>query len=216
MLKGAIFDLDGVIVDTVPLHFKAWKKMFAEYGKRFTFHDYKQKVDGIPRLDGAQAILKGIPPGEVKKGARRKQRYYLDLLNKEGVKAYASSLRLIKELRRNNIKAAVISSSRNCRTILKKINLLKDLDAVVGGKEITRGKPDPQIFLKALRKLHVRPSESVVFEDAVLGIEAARRGHIFTIGIDRHHDPNRLRKADLIVKDARQVSVRKLKEILPQ
>ena len=60
MFKGAIFDLDGVIVNTVPIHFKAWKKMFSEYGINFTFDDYKTKVDGIPRYDGARAILKDL------------------------------------------------------------------------------------------------------------------------------------------------------------
>ena len=75
-LKGAIFDLDGVIVNTVPLHFKAWRKTFTAYGKQFTFHDYKAKVDGIPRIDGARAILTDLSNKDLDKVASKKQSYF--------------------------------------------------------------------------------------------------------------------------------------------
>jgi beta-phosphoglucomutase len=212
--KGAIFDLDGVLVDTVPLHFKAWKRMFGEYGKEFNFQDYKTKVDGIPRLDGARAILTDISQAELEKAAAKKQGYYLDFLKDEGVDVYQTSVDLIRELRSRGIKIAVISSSRNCHFILEKAGILKLIDAEVNGNDITKGKPNPQIFLMALERLGLGADECVVFEDAILGVEAAKRANITTVGVDRHRDPERLKKADLIVEDLSEVNFEKLNSMI--
>lgn len=214
--KGAIFDLDGVLVDTVPLHFKAWKKMFNEYGKDFSFNEYKQKVDGIPRMDGAMAILTNLSDEELKKAASRKQSYYLEFLKQEGVKVYQTSVDLIKELRKNGIKIAVISSSKNCHFILDKAQMLSLVDVEINGNDITKGKPDPQIFLMALDRLGLKAGECIVFEDAVLGVEAGKKGGIATVGIDRHKDPQRLKGADLIVQDLSEVNFDKLNKLLEQ
>jgi beta-phosphoglucomutase len=214
--KAAIFDLDGVLVNTVPLHFKAWKKMFNEYGKEFNFEDYKQKVDGILRLDGAMAILTGMPIDELEKAAAKKQGYYLELIKQEGVEAYQTSADLIKELKEHGIKIAVISSSRNCHLILEKASLLNLIDIEISGNDITKGKPDPQIFLMALERLGIKASEGIVFEDAVLGVEAAKRAKIVTVGIDRHKDPRSLSKANLVVEDLSEVNFNKLNKILSQ
>jgi beta-phosphoglucomutase len=208
--KGAIFDLDGVIVNTVPLHFKAWKKMFAEYGREFTMKDYEDKVDGIPRADGARAILSDLSDEELEKASARKQGYFLELLGREEVNVYETTVKLIKELRRHGIKIAVISSSKNCPDILEKTGLYSLIDVEINGKQIVRGKPDPWIFLAAAEKLNLTPRECVVFEDAVLGVEAGKRGGIFTIGIDRRGAPERLKEADLVVTDLSEVDFKKL------
>lgn len=211
--KAAIFDLDGVIVDTVPLHFKAWKKMFTEYSKEFSYDDYKQRVDGIPRIDGCRAILTGEGEDVIKKACDAKQVYYLQYLQQEGIDVYESTITLIKELISNNIKTAVISSSKNCPFILEKANLAGLFQARVSGDDITNGKPDPQIFLMAAEKLNVSPSESVVFEDATLGVEAAKRGGMVCVGIDRSNKPDLFEKADLVVKDLAEVDFKKLKNL---
>jgi beta-phosphoglucomutase len=212
-LKGVIFDLDGVIVDTVPLHFKAWKKMFAEYGKDFTFEDYKQKVDGIPRMDGARAILTDLPEDELKKAADKKQNYFLQFLEEEGVKVYQSTVDLINKLKSEGIKVAVISSSKNCLPILKRAGLVDLFDVMITGNDIKKGKPDPEIFLLAAEKLGLEPSECIVFEDALLGVEAAKNAGMICIGIDRYGKPERLKRADLVVSDVGEVSLEKLKEL---
>lgn len=210
-LKAAIFDLDGVVVDTVPLHFKAWKRMFAEYGVDFTFEQYKQKVDGIPRLDGARAILTDIPEDELERAAGRKQGYFLEYLGTEEIPTYKTTVELIGELQKAGVKVAVISSSRNCPQILRRIGIYERLDAVVSGMDITKGKPDPQIFLIAAERLGARPDESVVFEDAVLGVEAARRAGMRCIGIDRYGDPKRLAGADIVVGDLGEIDVGRIR-----
>lgn len=210
MLKGAIFDLDGVIVDTVPLHFKSWKRMFEEYGHQFTFEDYKNKVDGIPRVDGARAILTDLSDKELKQACDKKQGYYLQYLKKDKVPIYSETIDLIKELRSKGIKVAVISSSKNTPYILESIGLIDKIDTKIDGNDITKGKPDPQIFLMAAEKLGVSPENCVVFEDAVLGVQAAKRAGMLCIGIDRHNDPVSLKHADLIVKDLQEINYPKL------
>lgn len=212
--KGVIFDLDGVLVNTVPAHFKAWKRMFSMYGKGFTFQDYKRKVDGISRLDGARAVLKDLSSGELKKAADKKQGYYLGYIKEKGVKVYKSSFKLIKGLRLKGIKIAVISASKNCVLVLKKGGLYDKVDVIVDGYDIRKGKPDPEVFLTALKRMGLKKDECVVFEDAILGVESAKRAGIFTVGIDRHRDPERLRKADVIVRDLREINYNKLNTFL--
>lgn len=212
--KGAIFDLDGVIVDTVPLHFKAWKKMFGEYGREFTMKDYEEKVDGIPRADGARAVLTDISEEELEKAAARKQKYFLDFLKQEGAKAYGTTVKLMKELREHGVKIAVISSSKNCPDILRKAGLYPLISVEINGNMIVRGKPDPWIFLEAAKRLKLRADECVMFEDAVLGVEAGKRAEMFTVGVDRRNAPERLKKADLVISDLSEVDYERLSSFI--
>jgi len=211
--KGAIFDLDGVIVNTVPLHFKAWKKMFSEYGIDFTFDDYKSKVDGIPRYDGARAILKDRSEAEIKKAGATKQVYFVELIESEEVPVYTSSIDLIKELKSHDKKIAIASSSRNCKRILEQTKIIHLADAIVGGADFSRGKPDPQIFQMAADRLACPHQECLVFEDAVLGVEAAINGKMLCIGIDRYGNPARLAKANLVVDDLSRVDYNAIEEL---
>ena len=158
-LKGAIFDSDGVVVETVSLHFKAWKKMFSEYNKEFSFDDYKKKVDGISRISGAKAILTNLSLDEVKKAAARKQGYFLEFLEKEGVRAYKGTLDLIEGLKNDNIKVAVISASKNCLTILEKAGIKDLFNVIVTGYDVTKGKPNPEVFLLASERLKLNTDE---------------------------------------------------------
>jgi len=212
--KGAIFDMDGVVTTTVPMHFKAWKRMFNEYGKDFTFHDYEKHVDGIPRMDGARAILKELSEDKLMEAANKKQEYFLEILNKEDIPIYNTTVELINNLRTKGIKIAIISSSKNCPYILKKTGIDKLADAIVSGNDITKGKPDPQIFLLAAKELGLKVDGCIVFEDAVLGVEAAKNGSFKCVGIDRYNKPERLKKADLIIKDLGEITYTELEELL--
>jgi len=212
-MQAAIFDLDGVIVNTVPLHFKAWQKMFAEYGRGFSFEEYKEKVDGIPRMDGARAILTDLDENGLEKAGSKKQGYFLEYLNSEEILVYKTSVDLIKAIKKEKIKRGAISSSKNCLSILKKVNLVDLFDVIITGNDITKGKPDPQIFLTAAEKMSVGPAGCVVFEDAVLGVEAAKRAGMKCVGIDRYGKPERLKKADLVVGDLGEVNIEKIKEL---
>lgn len=211
--KGAIFDLDGVLVNTVPIHFKSWKQMFAEHGIDFTFDDYKKKVDGIPRYDGAKAILSNLNEAEIKKAGDQKQGYYLKFIEAGNIPVYNSSVDLIKNLKDCGKRIAFASASRNCKRVLEKVGLIKLGDAIVDGNDIKKGKPDPDIFLSSAERLGCQPQECVVFEDAVLGIEAAVNAKMICVGIDHYHDPERLIKANLVVEDLAGIDCKAIEEL---
>lgn len=207
VIKGAIFDVDGVIVDTVPLHFRAWKRMFEEYGHPFELKDYLAKVDGKPRDEGAGSILTELSPEEIKKAGAIKQSYYLGLLDSEALEVFHSTIKLIHEMKRQGLKIAAASSSKNAKLILEKIDILRFFDANVSGADFKRGKPDPEIFLTAAKRLQLEPSECVVFEDAKSGVEAAVRGGFRCVGIDRHENSLALQGAAIIVKDLAELTL---------
>jgi len=211
--KAAIFDLDGVIVNTVPIHFRAWQRMFSEYGKEFDFNDYKEKVDGIPRLDGCRAILTDASDDIIKEASDKKQIYYLEYLNKEGVEAYQTTISLLKDLISRKIETAVVSSSKNCLLILERVGITDLFKVKLSGNDITKGKPDPQIFLMAAEQLGVDPKESIVFEDATLGIDAGKSAGMVCVGIDRDNNPHLFKKADIVVSDLGEVDFQKLESL---
>lgn len=206
-IRAAIFDLDGVIVNTVPFHFRAWKRMFEGYGHKFSMEDYLARVDGRPRLEGAAAILTELSPEEIEKAGQKKQEYYLELLDSEPMEIFESSVKMIKELKQRGIKLAAASSSKNAVRILKKIKLLRVFEANVSGADFEKGKPDPEIFLTAAARLKVKPEESVVFEDAKSGVEAALNGGFICVAIDRHHNPEALKEAEVMVNDLSEMTV---------
>ena len=135
---------------------------------------------------------------------------------KDKIKVFESTLRLIEELRGKGVKIAVISSSKNLPYILEKIEAMELLDAVVSGSEITKGKPDPQVFLTAAERVKIKPKNCVVFEDAVLGVEAAKRAKMLCIGIDRYDEPDRLKDADLVTSDLEDINYDKLQALFEE
>jgi len=214
LLKAGIFDMDGVIVDTVPLHFKSWQRVFQEHGVDLGFDDYKQKVDGIPRVDGARAILPHLSEEDIQKVCGRKQEFFVEAIESDTIPRYETTLSLIEEMRKDGVKVSVISSSKNCRRILTQVGVIDLLDAVVDGYEVTRGKPNPQVFELAAKRLQVEYRCCVGVEDAVLGVEAVKRAGMFCVGIDRYQEPERLAKADVVVGDLGELSYAKLKELV--
>lgn len=207
MFKGAIFDLDGVIVDTVPLHFASWQYLFTTvHGIPFTKKDYDEKVDGKPRLDSIRLLLPHLSPEEVIAAGETKQQRYIELLNEKEIPQFPSSIKLIKDLQNKGVLLAAASSSKNANYILEKINLRNDFTAVISGYDFKNGKPHPEIFLKAASALKMNVNECIVFEDALAGILAAKAGGFCCVGIDRHNNPNNYKDADLVVKDLVEVN----------
>jgi alpha,alpha-trehalase len=243
-LKSAIFDMDGVITDTASIHFKAWKQIFDSYlqeqslpngaGRSFSHEDYLQYVDGMSRMDGVKRFLysRGLihsvekPTKEedqiVQKIADEKNEVFLELLDKDGVKVFESTIQLVKELKKHQVTAAVISSSKNCRDILTRANVIDLFDVLVDGQELARfnlkGKPAPDIFLEAAKRSNSKPQESIVVEDALSGVMAGKAGHFgLVIGIDRdknHFEQYKKEGADIVVSDLSEIQVDQIKEEL--
>ncbi len=243
--EGIIFDLDGVITDTAAVHASAWKKMFddflasrhqkpAEDLRKFSPEDYRQFVDGKPRYEGVDAFLKSrnilIPFGHPNNSpdaeticglGNRKNQLFNTIVDKEGVRVYDSSVRLIRSLHDEGIPLAVASSSKNCRTVLEKTGLLPFFGACIGGlisaEKNLNGKPEPDIFLYAAKMLHVSPEHSVVIEDAVSGVKAGKKGNFgLVIGVAREGNEAELLEAgaDWVVRDLNEVSLIKIRERL--
>jgi len=203
--EALIFDLDGVITQTASIHARAWKQIFDEFLARqaeqthkafvpFDLEtDYRRYVDGKPRIAGALSFLAArgieVPMGEpgdeadqwTAQGlAGRKDQYFTALVEREGVEVFAPAVALLREAREHGMRLAVASSSHHCADILRAAHLTEFFDARVDGVDIDRldlkGKPAPDMFLEAARRLGVAPSRAAVFEDATAGVAAAHSG----------------------------------------
>jgi len=228
---GAVFDLDGVITFTASTHAASWKRMFDEYlqrraerlGEAFApfdlESDYRMYVDGKPRIDGVKSFLasRGIelpegspdesPNEETAWGlGNRKNEAFREVLDTDGVEVDEVAVSLVRALREAGIRVAVASSSKNCGPILKRAGLTDLFEAQVDGivsEELgLAGKPAPDIFLEAAHRIGVSPADSIVFEDAISGVQAGRAGAFgLVVGVDRHGVGVDLREhgADLVL-----------------
>ncbi len=221
-------DLDGVLTETAALHAEAWKRAFDELparraassGEAFVAFDavadYDACVDGRPRLDGAGAFLSagefGCPrehprtrPGGTVHGlAGHKNELVFVMMKERGVAGFPGSLRLLEEVRRRKLATAVASSRANTIAVLRAVGIEDRFDGRAGGvvaaEEHLAGKPAPDVYLAAARRLGITPSHATVFEDALAGVEAGKRG---VVGVDRVKQPAALvaHGADLAVAD---------------
>jgi beta-phosphoglucomutase family hydrolase len=232
-IRACLFDLDGVLTQTATVHAAAWKSMFDAYledraertGEPFrpfdAQRDYDDYVDGRPRYDGVRAFLgsRGIelpqgtpgdpPAAETIDGlGNRKNELVLELIHAHGVKAYEGSTRYVHAARDAGLRRAVVSSSTNCRDVLRAAGIDDLFEAVVDGvvaeREHLKGKPAPDGFLAGARALGVEPHAAAVLEDALAGVEAGRAGGFgFVVGVDRTGQADALRAhgASVVVDD---------------
>lgn len=199
MKCAVIFDVDGVLLDTVPLHFNAWKKMFEEQGARFTFDDYLEKVNGIPRIDGIKAVLKDKSEEELRSLATAKQNYFLESISDNPPSPLPGVINLLSFLKSLDIPLAAASSSKNAPILLEKAGLTEFLDAVVGGNDFKKPKPDPELFIIASEKIGIEPNNCIVVEDANVGVLAAKAAGMKTIGVLFGKDNLLINSADITV-----------------
>jgi len=203
--RGFIFDLDGVLVDTVPAHVQAWGRTFGEFGYPFSAELYEQKIDGRPRLEALRETMTDLDSQRLAEAAEIKNNYFLSNIEDGLFNKFESSNRFVLRWLERGVRMAAASSSVNVKSILAKIGLVDAFDVIVGGDDVAAGKPDPEAFLTAARALNLTADECVVFEDAAVGVQAAKRGGFFCIGLHRYGDIARLAGADLIVKDLDQL-----------
>jgi len=236
-IEAVIFDLDGVITKTALTHASAWKKMFdeflklreKEYGEPFQefthTEDYLPYVDGKPRYKGVASFLESrniqIPFGDPSDTpdmltccglGNRKNQAFNEVLDKDGVEVYPSTVKLIMELLEAGIKLGVASSSKNCRVVLQTVDLLKVFGARVDGEVSVElglnGKPEPDIFTTACDILGVPYKNAIVVEDAVSGVQAGAKGNFgLTLGIARENNVKELQEngADFVVEDLDEI-----------
>ncbi len=212
--KACIFDLDGVIVDTVPAHYVAWKAMADELNIPFT-EEENEHLKGLSRTESMRKILElgnvNKSDDEIEKYTTRKNNIYVEIISKMTPQDILPGvLDFIQLLKDNNVAIAIGSSSKNTPTILKAVGLDTTFDAVVDGNQVTHSKPDPEVFLKGATKLMVKPEDCVVLEDAISGVEAAKRGGMKCVGVG---DPEVLKAADVIVPDLTKLNLEILRNL---
>jgi beta-phosphoglucomutase family hydrolase len=235
---AVLLDLDGVITDTANIHAACWKQMFDEYLRKLatrqgeTFRpfdaatDYRLHVDGKPRFDGVRDFLasRGIqlpegrpddPPETETVGGlgNRKNDLVNKIIEDKGVEPYEGTVKLLRQLRHQEFKIAVVTSSQNCVAVLTAAKLDAFFDIRVDGNTILSehlaGKPAPDTFLRAAKLLNVDPSRAVVIEDALSGVEAGSSGQFgLVIGVARKGNAEELRRhgAHLVVHDLAELA----------
>ena len=207
-IEAIIFDLDGVIVDTARFHYQAWKKLAQEQGFYLSL-EQNERLKGVSRMESLEKLFEfgEIPlPNEEEKVrlADKKNDWYRKNIIKMTPKDLLPGVeKFLNELKEADYKIAIGSSSKNAPTILERIGYDTFFDAVVDGNNISKSKPDPEVFLKASEAVGIKPENCVVFEDAHAGIEAARRANMKTIGVGNKQV---LFNADNVVPDLRNMN----------
>jgi trehalose 6-phosphate phosphatase len=236
---GVIFDLDGVLTQTAKVHAKAWKILFDSYLEKRAAREnqeyvpfdadkeYRTFVDGKPRHDGIESFLKsrgidlpqGNPSDDLSKETiyglgNKKNKIFNEFLQKQGPTVYEDTLSLMYELKRQGWKMAVISASKNCIPILEAVGISDWFDTVVEGvlsEQLgIKGKPAPDIFFEAARRMEVTAQRTAVFEDATSGVSAAKKGGFYrAIGVNRADNEDILKKAgaDVVFSDLCEIRI---------
>lgn len=236
--RGAVFDVDGVLVDSP--HERAWRDTLQELMEtrwadirsscayapdRFTSRVYQDVVSGKPRMSGARAVLDHFEVPDAGTRARfyaeRKQERVLELIQAGEFEPFEDALRFVGAVSGLGLRIAAASSSKNAGLMLAQIRVdasgrrLRDAFAAdLSGRDLARGKPDPEIFLAAAEALDLAPGECFVVEDAVAGIEAAKAGGMAALGVARADDAELLSAsgADLVVTTLDDVDLDRLGE----
>ena len=182
-----IFDLDGVIVDTAKYHFLSWKKIATTFGYELT-EEKNENLKGVSRVDSLDYILgwAGVTRTKEEKEqlAEEKNNIYVESIKAVGAgEALPGVVDFIHTLRAKNIKTAIGSASKNARIILERLEIIDLFDAIVDGTMTKKGKPNPEVFLLGAKLTDSNPTETIVFEDAAKGVDAALAANMTAIGI---------------------------------
>jgi beta-phosphoglucomutase len=213
-LKGCIFDLDGVIVDTARYHYLAWKRLANELGFDFS-EEQNEELKGVSRMASLDLLLRigGIEKSEEEKIvlATRKNNWYIEYISQMApAEILPGSINLLESLRKEGILTSIGSASKNAGVILDRIGLNRMFDAVIDGHSVTQAKPDPEVFLKGAEKLELKPENCIVFEDAQAGVEAAHAAGMKCVGIGEHKN---LSKAEIVVPNLAGITIEQLRKL---
>jgi beta-phosphoglucomutase family hydrolase len=216
VIRGAIFDFDGVIVDSHPVHVRAWKEFLASAGKTVSEEQLQFVLDGRTRNDILRHFLGEMDDVQMAEYGLRKEQYFRN--EAAHVRTAEGLLDFLEFLQSEQLALAVASSGSRSRIhfLLQRFGLTKYFREVVTGDQVEQGKPHPAVFLKAALQLGIDPAELIVFEDAVSGVKAARSAGMKCIGIARQDRASILLAAgaNQVVPDFRSLSGSKLQELL--
>ena len=208
--KLAIFDLDGVIVDTAKYHYIAWKELADKLGFEFT-HEHNERLKGVSRVRSLEILLEvggmenRFTDEEKEKMATEKNKRYVEYISKlRKDEILPGSRELLMELRKKGVKTGLGSASKNARQILDSLEITDLFDVIIDGTNTSKAKPDPEVFELGAKVLGIDPADCIVFEDAQAGIEAAIKAGMTAIGVGSAEN---LKGASLYVKDLEEYRV---------
>jgi beta-phosphoglucomutase len=212
---ACIFDLDGVLVDTAVYHYQAWKQLANSLGFDFT-EAQNEHLKGVNRMRSLDMILAW---GGVEKTAEEKEALatskntqYVSMINKmTAAEVLPGTIDLLTALQQAGFKIALGSASKNAGVILERTQLTHFFDAIVDGNLVSASKPDPEVFVKGAAMVGVSPAQSVVFEDAQAGVDAALAGNMKVVGVGL---PENLIGAHVYVKDLSEITVEQIKDLI--
>ena len=218
MELGAIFDWDGIIVDSHDQHQKSWFLLADELGKPMTAELFKESF-GKHNEQIIPDLFHWAEPGDhaaVAELADRKEKLYRKLVRDSGIDPLPGVRELLEALKAHDIPSSVGSSTprENIDCVLDLIGLTNHFDAVTAAADVTHGKPDPEVFLLAAQKIDRTPAHCVVFEDAHVGIEAGRAAGMKTIAVTTTHPCDSFEHADHVVDSLAEITIDELTQLL--
>lgn len=213
--RGIIFDLDGVIVDTAKFHYLAWRKLANDLGFDIT-HDQNEQLKGVSRVHSLEQILswgdKTVSSADFENLMVSKNEDYLARISGMSEQDLLPGVKKVLDyLTEAGIPFALGSASKNARPILKSLKIYERFAAIVDGNDVSKAKPDPEVFMIASKKLGYQPEKCIVFEDSVAGVLAANRANMISIGIG---DKKVLGEADHIFSDFTEIHIEFIKELV--
>jgi beta-phosphoglucomutase len=215
MLRGVIFDFDGVIVDSHPVHKRAWKKLLESVGISASEEELQFVLDGRKREDIVRHFLGNVEPELMIEYGHRKEQFFRN--EAAAVQVIDGLVGFLEDLADSHVASAIASSGTGGRVnfLLDRLKLKKHFRVVVTGDDVERGKPDPAIFLRAAQDLQLDPLELIAFEDAQSGVKAARSAGMVCVGIARPEGASALLDAGAthVVPDFRCLSCSKLEKL---
>lgn len=213
-LEAVLWDMDGVIADTAEYHYRAWQEVLGKRGVDFSQADFMrlfgQRHDTIIR----SALGDSLSPEELDAITEEKQQNYRRRVA-ANIRPMPGAIALVRSLKEHGIKSAIASSAvpENIEIIIRGLGIEDGFQAIAHGTEVKEGKPSPQIFLLAAKKLKVKPDNCVVIEDAIAGVAAAKRAGMKCIAVTNSHPKNSLKNADLIVDTLERVGIDDLEKL---
>ena len=206
-IKGFIFDLDGVIVDTAKFHFKAWQRLALDLGIEFTEAE-NEELKGVSRKESLEKILEwgnlSLAADEFERRLIQKNEWYLEFVREMGKEeAMPGAKEFLNQTKHLDLAIGLGSASKNAVLVLNLLEITPLFQTIIDGTKVSQSKPDPEVFLQGAQALNIAPESLVVFEDSIAGVEAARRGGVRTVGIG---SKSILKNAEIVVTGLDQIS----------
>jgi len=212
---AAIFDMDGTMVDNTPYHFKTWQTLYKKYGiGDLSEETYKTEISGVPIMDTVRSLFPDADEETLKSLVREKEQLYQEIYT-PFIAPINGLENLLTELKDGGVKLAMASSASwdDIDFVLSHVKVRQYFDVIIDGNRVSKGKPNPQIFLKAAADLHMRPEDCIVFEDSMAGIKAGNAAGMKVIGITTAHPADKLKPTSLTINDYTELSLQKLQAL---